>query len=404
MNKAPAGGIDSQLVVRKQPEAPQLDIGPTREGVRDALKDESLMARHPDAQTLARVLDAPAVVSGHTMKLVGLVAAGAALPGCDGSTILCVTAGTLIPLALGGLGAKAAYDAFFTTRTLEAGQVGVFRRKGFIGNMAVKLGKPTFEAYEGRPVTHFIDQEYEGGFQNRIMNFPPPKKEAGGSVDADYHRGLKSTGQVIHDFAWSVTIDKVPISEQNWGDVEKFYRNFYKGKTDEEQSALVFDATQKALNEVIASLTFKDVHDAESKRDAINTAVQNHKKLKEFKDKFGVELVFVLGEINAPKSLSDVAEERLVLEEKVKMGEDKVKVATKEGEAIQAKARGEAEQIRLVEDARTEALAKRVKDLGIPDSDKAKVVMADAATRTADVLGSQVANMVTGWLEKSKKS
>ncbi len=404
MNKAPAGGLDSQLVVRERPKAPQLDIGPTREGVRNALENKSLLADHPDGGTLSHVLDAPAVVSSHTIELVGLVAAGAALPGCDGSTVLCVAAGTLIPLALAGVGAKAGYDAFFTTRTLEAGQVGIFRRKGLIGNVAVKLGKPTFEAYEGRPVTHFIDQEYEGGFLNRIMNFPPPKKEAAGSVDADYHRGLKSTGQVIHDFAWSVTIDKVPITEQNWDAVEKFYRNFYKGKTDEEQSALVFDATQKALNEVIASLTFKDVHDAESKRDAINTAVQNHKKLKEFKDKFGVELVFVLGEINAPKSLSDIAEQRLVLEEQVKMGEDKVKVATKEGEALEAKAKGAAAKIKLEEDARTDALAKRVKDLGIPDSDKAKVVMADAATRTADVLGGQVANMVSGWLDKSKKS
>lgn len=109
MNKAPAGGLDSQLVVRQQPEAPQLDIVPTREGVRNALENNRSLAGHPDAQVLLRALDAPRVLSSNALDEItrigrGLgfpLALGALLPGCEGSTIVSVICGIFTLLALG---------------------------------------------------------------------------------------------------------------------------------------------------------------------------------------------------------------------------------------------------------------------------------------------------------------
>lgn len=455
MNKAPAGGLDSQLVVRERPEAPQLNIVPTREGVRDALKDESLLAGHPDATSAAQIFRAPRVVSSGTLAQVRRLAGNFARPlalaatlaacgsnegvvqvpaqvSSDGGLVTAPVSGPVITadhsdptpddglgwkgwvvlvlcsgataLALAGTGAFYGYRLLYTTKDLGAKEVGVFVRTGVLGTAAhyFNIGQD-IEIRTGFPYTymHFA-RKYEGGFQNTILNYPAPKEGAAENSDNDFKRVLESKNNVRHVFTWSV---QASIAK---GQEEKFYTNFYKKFGDKEQTGKVYDATQKALSDVVARLTFDDLPDALKKRPEISAQVQAHKQLADFARDFGLELTFILGDIEAPTSISNLAEEAAGQVLKLETATRNVEIQRKHGEAESARADGIAAGVAKIAAARTKALADRQAALGIKGDLPLVGMMAlealpDAARSFGEAFGAKSTPSTTHELDPTKK-
>lgn len=394
MKNAPSSGTDRLPSAVEAPAAlapGQIIVKETRGNAREALNAADALSVNRDAVDLARALDAPAVLDNKTLALLTMIASGVALPGCDAGTVCCVIGGVAVPLGIAGVLLIARN---IRTKNLKAGEVGVFTRHGLFGNLAQKLGFPRVEIYKGRPVTYLaFDQEYEGGFLDQPVNFPAPKEGKDGQAigGADYSKVLESEDNVRHTFTWSVIVEVLPdADEKKWPNKQKFYEKFKKGKSDADQSGIIYDITQKALSKVVGKTTFKDVTDANQKHDAISAAV--HAAIKDtFAETFGASVTFNLGDIQAPAALAKIAEEKLILAERAKMGANRIQIAEDEGKANLKRAEHDAQALKTREGALTEALGDRVTKLGLND-DKAKstVVLADAATRTAETLGTKV--------------
>lgn len=380
MNSYPSRSVEHEIEKAKAavPTKPTPDALVVRDAARDVLEAGSLAGvKHPDEGTLARTLDAPAVLDNRTLALITMLASGAALPGCDGSTALCVlcSAATFIALVVGvGYGAKKyILDNFVVTKTLKTREVGVFVRHGLVGNfVGVKfLGKPAVEAYEARPVSYWtFDQEYEGGYINQPVNYPLPKENADGTMaegDNDFTRKLEAKDNVEYVFTWSVLVEVIPDVGNSDENKLKFYGKFKKGLSNQRQTGLIYDLTQKALSDVVAKKTFLDVTDANSKRDAISAEVQTHPNIKLLRDEFAIKATVSLGDIAAPPAVVAVAEERRVVGERAKMVADKVAIAKGEGDAIEARADGEVAAFNKLASAKTAALTQRIHDFGLTD-------------------------------------
>lgn len=374
--------------------APKFSPIPTRADVRDVLSLDQSGAVHPDTATVARMLDAPSVLDEKARAMLTMVAAGAVLPGCDGSTLLCVLCSSAAFVALAGAAAWGGYKNFFATKDLGAGEWGVFVRTGVLGTIAGKMGiGADVEFNKARPRTYFkFARKYEAGFQDTVINYPVPAEQSNDALangQSDYSRALEATDAVKHTFTWSVQARIIP------GQEEKFYLNFKKKFGYGDQNTKIFDATQKALSDVVARITFDNVHDANKKRAQFNAEVQASPVLTEFSNTFGLQLTVLLGDIAAPESVSKKAELSATkkLDIEIAKSDIEIKKAQGEGERALQEGRGAAQKAAGL--VQTEIYEARKKALGLDEKQAVTMMGLDAlsttATRLADVLTNRVA-------------
>ncbi len=375
--------------------APQLSSIETRADVRDVLALNQAGAVHPDAGTVARMLDAPSVVNDKVRAMVTMLAAGALLPGCDGSTLLCVLCSGGALAALTGAVGYGLYNRFFETKNLGAGEYGVFVRSGVLGDFASRFNRAGDTVYEkGHPVTYFkLWRRYEAGFQDTVVNYPIPADQSNDALangQSDYSRLLEATDTVKYKFTWSVQARIIPGKEN------EFYLNFKKKFNYGDQNTKVFDATQKALSDVVAKLTFKDVADANSKREKFNTDVQGHPFLVEFANTFGLQLTVILGDIEAPKSVSDKAELNAAKDLEIKIAEKDVKIKEAQGKGEQALQVGRGAAARAAGEIQTAIYKERQIALGLNPKEALAAIgldaLRDTGAKVLDLLGGRSSN------------
>ncbi len=387
-------GREPQPKIEATAVAPQLSPIPTRVDVRDVLSLNQAGAVHPDASTVARMLDAPSVLDDKAKAMVTMLAAGAVLPGCDGSTLLCVLCSGGALAALTGAVAWGGYKNFFATKDLGAGEWGVFVRTGVLGTIASKIGfGEDVEFNKEKPRTYFkFARKYEASFQDTVVNYPVPADKSNDALangQSDYSRLLEATDSVKHKFTWSVQARIIP------GQEKKFYLNFKKKFNYGDQNTKVFDASQKALSDVVARITFDNVADANKKRAQFNTEVQSSPVLAEFANTFGLQLTVILGDIEAPDSVSKKAELSATkkLDIEIAKSDIEIKKAQGEGEKALQEGRGAAQKAAGL--VQTEIYDARKKALGLDEKQAVTMMGLDAlattATRLADVLTSRVA-------------
>lgn len=396
MKSSPAG-LQERVLPSTAPDLPRIDPTIARAEAREVLGAQSLPA-HPDASTLAHVLDAPAVASNRTMELVAVMAAGAALPGCDAGTVVCsVLGGGVVLLGLLGGTAYGVYQLGGATKNLESNEVGFFVRSGPLGWLAGKLGKDPRFMHEGSSaVYNKFFYRFEGGFKKTTINFPIAESEKGSPRSTegggDYKRvfpsaggkdaaGNEVVGNIPHTFTWSARV--IPIDGQEW----LFYKNFAKKASYSDMSEKVYDASQKAVSDVVAAVKFRDLPDANDKKAQINELVQRSKHLADFSAEYGANIIVVLGDIQAPSSLIAKAEESAAIPYGIKLAEGKVKIAENEGKAQVARAEADAKATEVRAAALTGALKARVTELGITEpSDRLKLVGINALEGLAPLI------------------
>ena len=384
MKSSPAGGsrVERELSSDQLSFAP---LGPeviatTRRSAHDVLEaQDSSLPENPEVHTLAQSLDAHSVVSNATLDGVKKVAtaplaaivAGAVLPGCDATTVLCGmgTSG----LILAGLG-YAGYKAIFDTVNVGAGEVAVITRRGERGWIHSKLlrgdnvqflpegANPVFKGvwtvedrFRDTIITYpakNIDSAEPNDFKAKIRTTPSPSVAATTTTPA-----ISATpGNVEHVFSWSV--EARIFGPSAYG---VFYRNFKKKFDDKTQSEKIYDATQKALQAAVIKLGFRDLTDIQSKRADIIREVQNDERVQALKTDYGLEIKFILGDISAPSSINQLA--TVAAEQPLRLATAKasVDIANAEGERDVVAARRRAEAMSL----ETAALKEQGDALGV---------------------------------------
>lgn len=383
-------GSEPQRPLEGTTGAPQLNSGETRADVRNVLALNQDGAVHPDAGTVARFLDAPSVVTDKLRAMVTMLAAGALLPGCDGSTLLCVLCSSAAFAALTGAVGYGLYNRFFETRNLGAAEYGVFVRAGVLGDLASRFNRDGDVLFEKEhPVTYFKPwRRYEGGFQDTVVNYPIPADK---SIDAlangqsDYSRLLEATDAVKHKFTWSVQAEIIPEK------VKLFYTKFKKKLDYDAQNTNVFDATQKALSDVVARITFDNVADANKKRARFNAEAQASPVLTDFANTFGLKLTIILGDIEAPKTVSDKAELNAAKDLDISISAKDVQIKENQGKGEAALQVGRSAAARAAGAVQTEVYKERQIALGLNPREALAAIgleaLRDTGAKVLDIFG-----------------
>ncbi len=409
MNKAPAGNLDSQLVVREQLKAPQLDVGPTREGVRTALEHKSLLAGHPDATTVSRMLSAPRVVSSGVLSQIRNIAGNftrplalaATLAACgsserviqvpvqivsDGGVAIApanspvVTIDQPAPTSDEGMGWQgwltlilcsgiilAPLAAFATTLRLGKASAKAWKlmeRSGLGGALGLP---PEVKVYTGRTFLYSTFFRGELAEVAKVSgNFPDQQREIAvargklgkegetASMDTLMKAALRLGFSPSFDsYAQPVEINGSPIFftwSVNTDIVDPVKSHIYFDPSGDYalQSRKINDEIQPMVAEIVSSYKFTSMDEATSKRGEIATKLNNHPLLKTFQDKYGIKLVIKLADIASPDELQHAATRKLVELKNLETDEIAVKRAEKKGEADIKTAEARAKAIEIV--------------------------------------------------------